>query len=672
MKNNYHIIALLIATLALPFSDAFAQGVDYGSLQSLFGEPITTSATGTPQRASDVPANMTIITADEIRQSGTRSIPLIIGRYVPGVDIFQSGLNSFDVGMRGYQQPFQPRLLVLIDGRQVFIDDYSRTIWASLPVNIDDIRQIEVVKGTASALFGSNATGGVVNIITYNPVYYENNVASVGLGTQGKRTADATVSRKLGNYSGIKISGGGMNASEFDTDNNPSDIKVFPPRQRYVASSSSFQLIPELQANLGATYSESRDNSQQPNISGRAAEDAATYSVRGGFEWQSPYGLIINDNYLNHTSLTTNVAGVTYPHAVNLYVSKLEDQFKAGVDNTLRMALEYRHKYFNLVDYPNAFGQAPRTDNDVYAASGSWLWQVNNKLSWTNALRLEHQDSAQTGNLFPYSLYSNSDYSYTINDVSANSGIVYKATDMDTIRATYGRGVQLPSFIETSDNILVQQAPNIYLDLEGNPHLKPTIVQNYELDYERRLPDIYSTLKFATFYQINQDIISFLAGISPTPRFAGGNALIFIQSLNVGDSRGLGGEIELKGNNPAGFRWDASYSYARDTDSASAGQFLGYDGSTPAHHFRLAGGYTTGKWELDASGQAVTSLHMQSSIGTKTYTSGYFTLESRVGYKITDNITASLSGINLTSANTQESPFPAIERQVLLGLTGKF
>ena len=68
------------------------------------------------------------------------------------------------------QSAVQPRLLVLINGRQVYLDDYGRTAWQTLPVQIDEIRQIEVVKGPNSALFGFNAMGGVINIITFDPL----------------------------------------------------------------------------------------------------------------------------------------------------------------------------------------------------------------------------------------------------------------------------------------------------------------------------------------------------------------------------------------------------------------------------------------------------------------------------------------------------------------------
>ena len=112
-------------------------------------------------------------------------------------------------------------------------------------------------------------------------------------------------------------------------------------------------------------------------------------------------------------------------------------------------------------------------------------------------------------------------------------------------------------------------------------------------------------------------------------------------------------------------------------DTPGVAQNLGYDGSTPVHHFRLSGGYTTGPWELDASGQVVSSSYMlerlsASSPLTTGSTGGYFTLGSRIAYNINPDFTLSLAGMNLTRAVTQESPYPAIERQVLFYLTGHF
>lgn len=78
----------LTAMILLNCAAAHAQTMDYGSLEALFGEPVTTSVTGSPQRASGVPATLEIITAEEIRRSGGTNLPAIL-RQVSGMDVLQ-------------------------------------------------------------------------------------------------------------------------------------------------------------------------------------------------------------------------------------------------------------------------------------------------------------------------------------------------------------------------------------------------------------------------------------------------------------------------------------------------------------------------------------------------------------------------------------------------------
>jgi outer membrane receptor for ferrienterochelin and colicins len=668
-------MSLLFTGIALAaagsITPACAQMIDYGALQDLFGEPITTSATGTPQRAGDVAANMTIITADEIRQSGSRNIAEIIGERVPGMDVLRSSETAYDVGARGYQQPFQPRMLVLVDGRQVFIDDYSRTDWFNIPVNVNDIRQIEVVKGASSALFGSNAVGGVINIITYSPLYDDDNVASISLGTQSHISGDATATIKTANWGGIKLTAGGMNANEFNTlrpDQEATD--TVNPLHRYLTESSVFQLTPNLQANTEVTYSESR-NVEPEEINNLLSDKTKTYSVRGGLAWQTPYGLISSNNYLNHTNFNITVPGVAPADLItDLIVSQLGDQFRIGSDHTFRIGMEYRDQIFSFQPSVVAAGEseAPRFDQTGYSVDGTWLWQITDRLSWTNAVRFDHKQLAQTGHLAPDAFLTDADYSHDLNAFSANSGLVYEATDMDTFRLTYGRGVQLPSMLEYGFTKLVN--PGILLDFEGSPHLKPTIVQDYEFGYNRKLPAILSTATFSAYYELNQDLKA-----PDQTTFVRGNGFNVIQSINVGNSDGWGGEVALEGKSENGVRWGGSYSLAFVRDSPLASSLLGYNGSTPEHHFRLTGGYTVGAWEFDANAQYLTSTNMfrdQGDGAIQVPTSGYASLNGRIGYNINEHLTVAVSGTNITSAHTQENPYPAIERQVFLTLTGKF
>jgi outer membrane receptor protein involved in Fe transport len=107
---------------------ASAQSMDYGSLEQLFNEPVTTSATGSPQRATEAPVDMTIISASDIKRSGAGDLPTILSR-VAGVDVLNFAAGQSDVGIRGYNQARSPRLLVLINGRQVYLDHFGYTDW---------------------------------------------------------------------------------------------------------------------------------------------------------------------------------------------------------------------------------------------------------------------------------------------------------------------------------------------------------------------------------------------------------------------------------------------------------------------------------------------------------------------------------------------------------------
>src|SRR5450755_3541324 len=207
----------LVLFLVLAASPVSAQSIDYGASEQVFGEPITTSVTGSPQRASDVPAAMEVITAEEIRRSGAYDIPGVL-RHVAGVDVLQWRNDDADVAVRGYNKPNSPRLLVLIDGRQVYADYYGYTPWTALPVELGDIRQIEVVKGPNCALFGFNAVGGVINIVTYNPLYDRVNSASVSAGTQGLAAGSMVATFKLGAAAATRISAGGRSDNDFSTD----------------------------------------------------------------------------------------------------------------------------------------------------------------------------------------------------------------------------------------------------------------------------------------------------------------------------------------------------------------------------------------------------------------------------------------------------------------------
>jgi iron complex outermembrane receptor protein len=674
--------SILAITMALVAQPARAQSMNYGALEELFGEPVTTAATGTPQRVSEAPANMTIITADDIRRSGSRNIPEILSR-VPGLDVMRSGLSAYDIGVRGYQQATQPRMLVVIDGRQVFLDDYSRTDWSNLPVNIDDIRQIEVVKGASSALFGSNAASGVINIVTYNPAYDDGIVVNGTLGTQHQRTIDATATLK-GAWGGIKLSAGGLEADEFRTPRSPFDGNITPehpdgtepPKHRYVSASSVLAVADNLHANAELTYTRSISNfADNTDFNIMGVQHDKSYSARAGLNWDSQFGAISTNAYLNHTFvriLENGTGEIGFGTKMNLFVFNLQDQFKLGTNHIIRVGAEYRYRDYKQYNLETII-QHPHLVQNFISLSGTWLWQINDKIAFSNAIRFDHETMRQAGEINTTGIFDYEDYRNTNDAISANSTLTFNFTNQDHFRISYGRGVMLPSLIQNGYSQIVDFGFPLLLDAEGNPLLKSTIVQDLSTDYSRRIDSIFSTVKTSLFYEWSRNITApFLNGatviINGLPAFSN-------YAQNVGASHGWGGEVQLQGNHPSGIRWDASYSYVRVTDGSAVKTFINYQGSTPRHHLRLVLGYSTGPWEFDGSAHYVTSTDMLRNSFTSTvpvHTGGYASLSGRIGYRFGDRYTVALSGTNLSQRVTQVSAFPAVERQVLVSLTGRF
>ena len=146
---------------------------------------VVVTATRTEVEISDAPQSISVITKEEIRNTPDRTIPEIIQR-AAGVQINQNGpIGSIStVQIRGSEAG---QVLILIDGRRINDAQNGQFDLSNLPLTKDDIERIEVLRGGASALYGSDAMGGVVNIITKTPTREPSTrvAASVGrFGTQ--------------------------------------------------------------------------------------------------------------------------------------------------------------------------------------------------------------------------------------------------------------------------------------------------------------------------------------------------------------------------------------------------------------------------------------------------------------------------------------------------------
>ena len=156
------------------------------SLEDLMNIQIT-SAGRKEQRAADAAAAVYVITQEQIRRSGATLVPELL-RLAPGVQVARLDASKWAISIRGFNQRWSDKLLVLVDGRTVYTRLFSGVYWDTLNLFAADIDRIEVVRGPGASVWGSNAVDGVINIITKAARETQGVVASASIGSQGEST----------------------------------------------------------------------------------------------------------------------------------------------------------------------------------------------------------------------------------------------------------------------------------------------------------------------------------------------------------------------------------------------------------------------------------------------------------------------------------------------------
>ncbi len=128
-------------------------------------DQVVVTASKRRQLLTNVPVSMSLISSASLQRRDVVSLSDAL-RYVPGVNFVQDQLNIR--GSSGYARGIGSRVLLLIDGIPLLTGDTGQAVWESIPVS--DIERVEVMKGAGSALYGSSALGGVIDVITKNNV----------------------------------------------------------------------------------------------------------------------------------------------------------------------------------------------------------------------------------------------------------------------------------------------------------------------------------------------------------------------------------------------------------------------------------------------------------------------------------------------------------------------
>jgi len=124
-----------------------------------------TSVSRHEQPLSQTAAAAFVITEEDILHSGAENVPELL-RMVPGVQVAQINASSWAISVRGCSGRFSNKVLVMVDGRTVYVPSYGGVFYDVLDVPLEQIARIEVIRGPGGSIWGSNAVNGVINILT--------------------------------------------------------------------------------------------------------------------------------------------------------------------------------------------------------------------------------------------------------------------------------------------------------------------------------------------------------------------------------------------------------------------------------------------------------------------------------------------------------------------------
>lgn len=451
---------------ALPSSSTSVEGRTANEELELLKEETVSIATRHEQPISQAPSNVYVITDEDIRHSGAADIPTILRR-VPGLDIMQVTGADFNVSARGDNQLFANKMLVMIDGRSIYIDGQGLVFWKSLPITLPEIKRIEVLKGPASVVYGFNAFDGVINIITKSAQEMRGTTMQFGGGELGTITSAAVQAgsadkldyrlsighdqnQQWRNHDALAFRSSKFNVQTQYNFSGDATLRVaggLIDTNRFDGPVSNVQ-IPRSQFNQAYTDV----HYQYRNLSVRGwwqgndiPVDSATHPLLAQFVRQT------NASGGSNVSFTTNTYNVEAQHSLDL-----------GPSNRLSYGVNYR---YNTVD-GSAVSELGREDRLGFHLQDEW--KLLPPLTLVAGIRYDlHTRIAGTW--------------------SPRVALVYSLTPDHTFRLSGSVAYRPPTLFESNlDLRILPTVPPLFapIPLFGSQKLSPEQIISYEVGYQ--------------------------------------------------------------------------------------------------------------------------------------------------------------------------------------------
>ncbi len=276
-----------------------AADVAFTLLVVLRGEEVVVTGSKLEEKLIDAPATMSVVSGEALAASPAQNVGDLL-RSVPGTNVIQTSARDINIVSREASSTLTNSQLALVDGRSIYLDFFGLILWDFVPTNTADIKQIEVVRGPASVVWGANALTGVVNIITKTP--RENPGGSIVLSGGGfSRDVGTTKGEGAGKTFGASLSWAGA-------PNDTWSYKIaggYYTSDAYARATGSVPLCPSSRQRPAGAPACIFDNPAAPNV----ATGGAPYPAFQNSETKQPKADLRVDQELSNGGRITYSGG---------------------------------------------------------------------------------------------------------------------------------------------------------------------------------------------------------------------------------------------------------------------------------------------------------------------------------------------------------------------------
>jgi iron complex outermembrane receptor protein len=665
-----------------------------------YEETVVVSGSKTEEKLINAPVTMTVITTDTIENAPTRNFAELL-RSVPGLNLTQVSARDINVTTRGATGTLATGQLALLDGRSLYQDFFGFVMWDFLPVNLNEIKQIEVIRGPASAVWGANAFNGVVNVISKSPREIQGTSVTAGLGTMNRSVDNddagngslvyfaGTHAQAINDRWAFKLSGGG-----YSQDPLPRPTGVIPgsppPGTAYPAFRNTGTTQPKLDGRIDYDFEDGRVLSFSGGVSGT---EGIMHTGIGPFDINqgstmgyakvnfTRRGLhanfftnILDGNAANLLTRDVNFQPIAFDFETRTYDFEATNVSPVGARNLISYGGNLRFNSFDLSLAPDAEN---RTEFGVYAQDEIF---INDHFRWILGGRVDRFD-------------------YLDNVVfSPRTTFMYKPTEQHALRLSYNRAYRSPSVINNFLDVTLVEPVNlaafspalagrIYplpIRSVGNPDLTEEKLDAYEIGYTGFLVG-RATLSAAFYVNKVKNSIFFsevtsarYTATNPPPGWPlppavialvpGGSFPAQFTYLNFGHMTQKGLELGIDGSLNRNVSLFANYSWQSEPDPED------FDISElnipPENRFNVGISFNYQRMLGNVSVNYSSSAFWQDVLDARYHgtTDAYTLLNGGFGLRwMNDQLTTMVKVINLANQEVQQHVFGDIMKRQVIG-----